>query len=166
MKRTRLFLLTVGALLVLESVATAQMMLPPPPPGGYGRGGYRYRPYPVYVPYGVPQQPAQGIVYTMPRPQDTQLPHASGALRTPPPGAALILVQVPEQFTPILFDGAKTTSVGTTRYYVTPELPMGKASVYTVTAVVNRNGQPVNEERQVSVSPGQSVTLDFTRPAK
>jgi uncharacterized protein (TIGR03000 family) len=166
MRRSYCFFLALCGLLALESLVAAQVMSPPPPPGGYGRSPYRYRPYPMYMPYPVPQQPAQGIVYTTPRPQDVLLPHASGALKTPPPGAALILVQVPEQFTPILFDGAKTTSVGTTRYYVTPELPAGKASVYTVTAVVNRNGQPVNEDRQVSVSPGQTTTLDFTRRPK
>jgi hypothetical protein len=39
------------------------------------------------------------------------------------------------------------------------------AFTYTITAVVNRNGQPVREERTISVIAGQTTTVNFTQPA-
>jgi uncharacterized protein (TIGR03000 family) len=125
-----------------------------------------YYPYPVYTqgPTTVMSGYDSNPSYT-PLPQDVLIPQATGPLKTPPPNSALIVVRVPQEFTEILFDGVRATSVGLTRYYSTPELPAGRASQYTITAVVNRNGQPVREERVVSVMPGQTTTVNFTRPA-
>src|SRR5262249_32012317 len=129
-------------------------------------------PYPYPVPYYVPVD--GGTTYQsgyndnpvyVPRVQDVFVPTPTGPLKTPPPNSALIVVKVPAEFTPIQFDGVATTSVGTTRYYSTPELPAGQSHLYKITAVVNRGGQPVTEERDVTVSAGQTTMVDFTKPA-
>jgi uncharacterized protein (TIGR03000 family) len=132
---------------------------------------WRNRPYPYPVPYYVP---TGGTTYQSgydsnpvppAQPQDASAPTPTGPLKTPPPNSALIVVRVPAEFTPIQFDGVGTTSVGLTRYYSTPELAAGKSHLYTITAVVNRGGRQVTEERQVAVAAGQTVSVDFTRPA-
>jgi uncharacterized protein (TIGR03000 family) len=128
--------------------------------------------YPYPVPYAVPYPvytPAPTTLVSgyngLPRPQDVLMPTPTGPLRTPPPNSALIVVRVPAEFTQLTFDGVPTTSVGLTRYYTTPELPPGQPLKYAITAIVNRNGQPVREERDVQVIAGQTTMIDFTRPA-
>jgi uncharacterized protein (TIGR03000 family) len=132
----------------------------------------RYYPYPVPYPYPVYAQGPTTVVSGydsnpnyVPQPQDVLIPQATGPLKTPPPNSALIVVRVPQEFTEILFDGVRATSVGLTRYYSTPELPAAQPSRYTITAIVNRNGQPGRDERLISVLPGQTTTVDFTWPA-
>jgi uncharacterized protein (TIGR03000 family) len=83
-------------------------------------------------------------------------------MSSPPPGAALIRLSVPDQFADVWFDGTQTSSVGTTRYYVTPELE-DKQYHYQVKARWRRNGQLVTEERQIDVGPNKTTVVDFTR---
>jgi uncharacterized protein (TIGR03000 family) len=145
-------------------------------PYNYGRNPYNPIVYPYVYPYSYPysypgylpefyayEQPP--ILYgAADSANQVLVPNPSGALRTPPPGAAVIRMYVPDMFTQVWFNGEKTTSVGTTRYYVTPELPEGKPYHYEITARWTRDGQPVTEERAVNVSPGRTVVVDFTRP--
>ncbi len=118
-------------------------------------------PYPVYTP--APTTTVSGY-NGLPLPQDVLIPQATGPLRTPPPNSALIVVRVPAEFTDVYFDGVRATSVGLTRYYATPELPGDKPYKYAITAIVNRNGQPVRVERDVQVIAGQTTMVDFNRP--
>jgi uncharacterized protein (TIGR03000 family) len=123
-------------------------------------------PYPVYT--SAPTTTVAGYNSNpayVPQPQDVLVPQATGPLKTPPPNSALIVVRVPAEFTDVYFDGVRATSVGLTRYYATPELPPGQPYKYAITAVVNRNGQPVRVERDISVIAGQTTVVDFTRPA-
>lgn len=143
-----------------------------PPYNGY----YPYPPaqaYPYYyaVPYAVPvtstfyydaQQDAAAPPQGQAAPQ-SPLPRPTGELRTPPPQSALIQVRVPEQFTRVTFNGQQVVGVGTNRTYVVPELQAGRQYSYTVSATVNRNGQQVLEQRQIDVTVGQVVRLDFMR---
>jgi uncharacterized protein (TIGR03000 family) len=93
------------------------------------------------------------------------LPQPSGALKTPPPGAAIVQVRVPTHFAHVLFDGERTYTDGTTRYYVMPELPDGKTCHYTVSASWKDGGEEVKKERKIEVKAGQTTVVDFTRPA-
>jgi uncharacterized protein (TIGR03000 family) len=102
---------------------------------------------------GVPNAPQQRVV----------IPHPTGALRAPPPNAAVIRVYVPNEFATVLFDGVKSSSVGTTRYYVTPDLEGGKKYGYDVSATFTRNGQPVTEDRHIAVAAGETTVVDFNR---
>ena len=151
----------------------------------YGRNPYNpiILPYPYPTPYPAPY-PYPNPVYTqsnytpyesgqldgpdgglVPRAQATQvaIPHPTGEIRTPPPDAGVIQVRVPDQFATILFDGEKTSSVGTTRYYVTPELQAGRNNAYSITATWKKDGEQVTKERQIKVAPGHTCVVDFTK---
>jgi len=74
-------------------------------------------------------------------------------------------VIVPDPNAEIWIQGAKTTTMGTRRVYVSPELSPGRSYTYTIKGVWNRNGGMVTEQRNVSVTAGATVVIDFTRPA-
>jgi uncharacterized protein (TIGR03000 family) len=147
-------------------------------PYNYGRNPYNpawypYPPtytYPVYPPYPPPPpgydpgSPPPAMYPTHQGPT-VLLPHPTGAIRVPPANAAVLQIRVPDAYAQVLFDGEKTSSNGTTRYYVTPDLQAGKDYHYTVTATWQRDGQTVKQDRQVKVAPGMTSVVDFTRPA-
>lgn len=142
-------------------------------PYNYGRNPYN----PIVVPYpyisGYPVPP-EGTTYsgysgTIPgtAPGDAipqaELPEPTGPIQSPPPDAALIEVRVPDEFAEIRFDGERTSSVGTQRYYVTPVLEAGKSYEYAITASWKSGGRTVTGQRQVTVTAGQTARIDFTR---
>jgi uncharacterized protein (TIGR03000 family) len=136
-------------------------------PWNYGRNPYNpiIRPYPVVmpVPFGVPQENiAQGP--SAPPPQE-EIPQPTGPIKVPPANAALIEIQVPTEFAQVWFDNESSSSIGTSRDYVTPDLPAGKECHYDIKASWNVNGQPVTQERKISVQAGQTSKVDFTKPA-
>lgn len=102
---------------------------------------------------GTPTEPQQRVV----------VPHPTGAVQTPPPNAAVVRVYLPDSFGTVMFDGQKSSSVGTTRYYVTPDLQAGKNYTYSVSATFNRNGQSVTEDRSITVAPGHTTVVDFNK---
>jgi uncharacterized protein (TIGR03000 family) len=55
--------------------------------------------------------------------------------------------------------------MGTTRYFVTPELQPGKTYTSTVTATTTRGGASSTLERTMKVTRGHTTVVDFTRPA-
>jgi uncharacterized protein (TIGR03000 family) len=91
------------------------------------------------------------------------LPRPTGPIASVPSNAALIKLLVPDEFGQVWFDGVQTTSIGTTRYYITPPLPGSQPFRYEVRATFKRNGESVSEDRVVSVTPGQTTVVDFTR---
>jgi uncharacterized protein (TIGR03000 family) len=119
---------------------------------------------PVIVPttMPVPEQEFPAERPAVERREETRVPHPTGALKVAPPDAAVLRVDVSDAFATVTFDGQKVSSVGTTRYYVTPTLQAGKNQQYTI-AVVNRGGQQTTLERRVDVTPGQVVTVDFAK---
>jgi uncharacterized protein (TIGR03000 family) len=149
-------------------------------PYNYGRNPYNpivypyVAPYPVYSPYPMPYgygMPPYSYGQNMPAAgadssSNVLVPDPTGRGTKPPPDAAVIQLSIPDRFGDVWFDGIKTSSIGTTRYYVTPDLPGDKALTYAVTARFSRDGESVSEERKVRVAPGQTVTVDFTKPEK
>ncbi len=147
-------------------------------PYNYGRNPYNpirvpyVAPYPVYapyvVPYAVPSTPvpqgmASGNVSAYP---GDLIPAPTGPLKALPPGAAEIELLVPDRNAQVWFDGENTYSMGSQRYYVTPELPSGKDWHYDVKVQWTRDGRPVVQERQITVRAGEKAVVDFTRPAR
>jgi uncharacterized protein (TIGR03000 family) len=65
----------------------------------------------------------------------------------------------------IFFDGQLTTQKGSERLYVTPPLVVGKTCYYDVLARWQEKGKVVEQTREVEVSGGAKVRVDFTRPA-
>jgi uncharacterized protein (TIGR03000 family) len=120
-----------------------------PPYGGYGGyGGV----------YGAP------LISVMVPTQEALLPHPSGPITVPPADAAVIRLSIPNEFGQVWFDGVMTTSIGTTRYYVTPTLPGDQSFRYVIRATFQSGGETVSEEREIRVRPGQTTAVDFTQP--
>ena len=128
-------------------------------PYNYGRNPYNpiVVPYPYYVdPYPV-YTPAP---VTVPTPINN-LPTVTGPIAYPPPGEALIRVQVPNTWAQVTFDGQNSFTSGTQRYFVTP---YGNGPVtYDVGATWTSYGQPVQVHRYVTVLPGQTRIVNFGR---
>lgn len=122
---------------------------------GWGYGGY-YRPYyaggyvtPSYSYYYDP-----GVTYVQP-----------GTYVAPAPmDYANIRVNLPDAAARVWFDGNATQQTGTNRLFSTPTLTQGATATYTIRAAWMQQGREVTQERQVSVGPGQTFTVDFTRP--
>jgi len=143
----------------------------------YGNGLYT----PVIPSYGIygtgtvyPATPSYAPAVGSPAPESPVLPpetteapakavpHPTGNVKVPPPNAGLIRVELPDAFGTVMFDGQKVSSTGTTRNYVTPELRGGQGASYMVTLVSHRDGQQILKQRQVNVTAGTTVTVDFT----
>ena len=56
-----------------------------------------------------------------------------------------------------------TKSVGTNRSYQSPPLEEGYSYTYTIRATWEQDGQVRTVERQIPVTPGERVLVDFTR---
>lgn len=140
---------------------------------------YPYNVYPVtvYSNYGATYVPSynqgmysQNMPYAPTESAETattkqvKLPNPTGTLRVAPPDAGAIQIKLPDAFGTVLFDGEKVTSTGITRWYTTPTLTAGKAYTSEVTAVFDRGGMKVTEQRKVNVVAGQIQVLDFTSP--
>lgn len=76
-----------------------------------------------------------------------------------------IEVRLPVADAEVLVDGNKTTSVGLTRVFESPELKPGKTYSYQITASWSQAGKTVRDERTVTVIRGRTSLVDFTRPA-
>ena len=150
-------------------------------PYNYGRNPYNPAwyayPYPVYAPEDYAAASGEAVMragYDAATLSDSEtaqqvpLPEPSGQVKSPPAGAALIRLYIPDEYGTVAFDGVKTESIGTTRYYVTPELPGDRPLSYDVTAQFKRAGQTVSEERKVTVRPGKTTVIDLrqAKPAK
>jgi uncharacterized protein (TIGR03000 family) len=148
-------------------------------PYNYGRNPYNpiVLPYPVPAPYyppyvpgapavSYPVAPPDGTMYSTQIGRQLAIPHPTGGYTVPPADAAVIEVRVPDNFAQVLFNGERTYTMGNTRWFVTPDLAVGKEYTYTITASWTQNGQPVTREKQVKVARGQTTVVDFVRPSK
>jgi uncharacterized protein (TIGR03000 family) len=92
---------------------------------------------------------------------------ANQGMRQPGPAQqdaiARIMVKVPDD-AEVKFDGYKTTSTGPVRSFETPLLEPGKGYVYTVEARWQENGRTITQKKDIPVSAGSNVQLDFPLP--
>src|SRR5262249_6280644 len=141
-------------------------------PYNYGRNPYNPAiiPYPYvssyYYPVATPALPDGALVPTASA-QQVLVPHPVSGYTIPPANAAVIEVRVPDTFAEVTFDDIRTSSLGATRYYVTPELRPGKTYQYTV-GVSWRDlaGRPVSRQRTVKVVAGHTSVVDFSQAAR
>jgi len=75
------------------------------------------------------------------------------------PSGATITVLVPAADAQVWFNDTATAQRGMERIFQTPSLQF--SGTYTVRATWTENGRTMNQQRQVQVQPGQSVTVDF-----
>jgi uncharacterized protein (TIGR03000 family) len=127
--------------------------------GAYGGGGF----YGSVAGFGSYYVPSYG-----PYPDDPGfVPQMPPVPQAPPVanGYAHIQVLLPDGDGEVWFDGRKTRQTGTTRLFASPQLEPGKTYSYQVSAAWHQNGKLVGDERSVSVAPGTTTIVDFSRPA-
>jgi uncharacterized protein (TIGR03000 family) len=95
-----------------------------------------------------------------------ELPHPTGGAPVAPSDAGVIQLRVPDKFAQVSFDGQSTSSIGTTREYITPILQAGKTYHYTITATWDQGDQQKTMQRTVDIGRGQIRTVDFTAVPK
>jgi len=81
-----------------------------------------------------------------------------------PDTAAHLTIKAPED-AHLWFNGTPTVTTGTVRQFDTPQLGTGKY-IYDVQARWNENGHEVTETRQVEVTRGSNVEVDFPAPPR
>lgn len=179
MNTTRITLLTAAAalLIVLGSARPAEARTPAHMPGwdwrriypwspyNYGRNPYNpaILPYPgyVYPIYPLPVPPAAPVQDTTPAvAAQPGLPTVSGPLTSPPPGTAILQIQVPDTWSKVAFDGHDTVTSGKLRTFVTPRLTTA-GQTYTVSASFVQQGQLIRRQQVIHVVPGQTETVTF-----
>jgi uncharacterized protein (TIGR03000 family) len=77
--------------------------------------------------------------------------------------SAYIRVIVPDPQASVWFDGKLTAQSGADRLFTTPSLTMGSTYNYQIRAAWMQGRREVTKERTVSVTPGQTTFVDFTR---
>ena len=77
---------------------------------------------------------------------------------------ASVEVRVPTEQAEVIFNGVTTKTTGTVRTYQTPRLVPGQDYFYDVVARWPEDSKQVRRERRVTVSAGQHVVIDFTKP--
>ena len=76
---------------------------------------------------------------------------------------ANVRVILPDPQARVWFDGTATTSTGAERLFHTPALTMGSTYNYQIRASWMQDGREMTQNRTVSVAPGQSAMVDFSR---
>lgn len=75
------------------------------------------------------------------------------------PNSATITVVVSDANAQVWFDDSPTAQRGNERWFYTPALQ--QRGTYTIKARWSENGRTIDQQRQVTVQPGQSATVDF-----
>jgi uncharacterized protein (TIGR03000 family) len=133
---------------------------------GYGNGyypsydsgyyGYNYGPDYSYAPYSGYYAPES---YAQPLADYSQ--SFGGATNN----RAHITVTVPSRDAEVWFENYATNEIGTVRQFASPALTPGKQYVYHVRAHWTQNGREFQRAKDVNVSAGSSVAVDFTQAA-
>lgn len=142
----------------------------------YGGYGYGYPSY--YSPYLYPTYGYGGIVSNG-APSGSQsvasnsyyYPQSSNSYYYPPiaansPTPATLRVTLPDPQATVIFDGYKTTSTGSERYFHTPDLTPGGTYQYHLQVSWMQDGQKMTQEKTVQVTPGQTTDVVFDRTAE
>lgn len=129
--------------------------------GWYGSPFYGYSPYRAYGSgyfYSSPD-----VYYSTSPPVIYQPAPAAPAALTADQARVQVIVADPEA--QIVVEGAKTLSLGRTRYFDSPSLEPGYKYSYKVVATWTQDGRPVSDVRVVTVLPGRVSVVDFTQPS-
>lgn len=143
--------------------------MPAPRRGAGAQGTYQYN-YGSGFDQGAP--PAGGFNNgNAPNPGAGAPPAGNGATeRINPPAGSQTKAPAPATFTvqlpadaKLMIDNQPTRSTSSTRTFITPPLPLGKAFTYTLKAQIKRDGKPVSQIQEVSVRAGQhsDVSVQF-----
>ncbi len=143
--------------------------------GGFYGGGLFYGDYITgggypgyYAPYAYPVYPTPGYSYADPyySPRIASNQPANSYYYPPitlSASPATIHVVLPDPQATVLFDGRPTTSVGSERYYHTPELTAGGSYQYRLRVSWMQDGKQMIQEKAVAVTPGRTSDVVFSR---
>jgi len=101
--------------------------------------------------------PTTSYYYAPPTPSQSYVGAAPVAA-----SAATIRVILPDPQAQVWFNDNATTQTGPSRLFNTP--PLTSSGTYAIRASWMQGGQEMAADRTVTVSPGQSLVVDFTRP--
>ena len=82
------------------------------------------------------------------------------------PNDAGFIVRLPDPNAEVWFQDYKTQQRGLVRQYETDALDPNQVYTFVIRARWMRNGQPMDQTRQVQGRAGQNVTVDFTTQAR
>jgi uncharacterized protein (TIGR03000 family) len=88
-----------------------------------------------------------------------EIPSGPAVVENPPPGAALLIVKIPEE-AEFWIGGVKTSQDGSYRRFTTPVLPEGRSS-YTLQVRWRIRDVELRRVETVEVRPGSVVTVNF-----
>jgi len=91
----------------------------------------------------------------------TQIPADNRQSFYSDPNSATITVRVPNADAQVWFDDKPTAQRGMERMFQTPGLQSG--GTYTIKARWMEDGRTIDQQRQVQVQPGRTITVDFHR---
>jgi uncharacterized protein (TIGR03000 family) len=126
--------------------------------GGWGYGGYAYAGYGGLA-YGGMYLAGSAGAYTSPVAATAGRKMVSAARQDAT--SVLLTVNVPAD-AKVFVNGQPTTSTGERREYKSNNLKATETYAYRVRAEFVRDGQPVSEEQEVQLSPGQVGSFAFT----
>ncbi len=123
--------------------------------GGLGNGAGYYSNF-AYT-------PSYNNSYYSYYPSDAYVPPANYYVQPAAPvdTTATVRLILPDPQAQVWFDGTLTAQKGTERYFTTP--PLSAKATYQVRVVWMQNGQEMTREETVSVTPGQTSLVDFSR---
>jgi uncharacterized protein (TIGR03000 family) len=137
---------------------------------GYNRP-YYYGSYPFYYGnsypwgyttnnyYATPQYLVEPSTYAYSSSAPATQSYYSGPATSMRPVTVTVFVPAPDA--QVWFDNKLTQQQGTERVFQSAPLEAGATYTYAVKARWTENGRPIEQERQVNVQAGQSVTVDF-----
>jgi len=120
-------------------------------PYSYGGRGYYYS-SPSYYYESAPSYYYSDSVTQVPPTEVRQASYSD-------PSTASVTVLVPAADAQVWFNDAPTSQRGMERLFHTPSLQQG--GTYTIKARWTENGRTMDQQRQVQVQPGQSITVNF-----
>ncbi|OAI46240.1 hypothetical protein AYO44_11720 [Planctomycetaceae bacterium SCGC AG-212-F19] len=101
-------------------------------------------------------QPAPGVATTQPGTSRQAFYPAGGQV-------GYIEVRVPVANAEVIVNDARTTQQGISRLFVTPVLDPQRENLYVVKAkFTGRDGNPIEQTKEVKVPAGQRITVDFS----
>ena len=122
---------------------------------------------PVLVHVGKNTQ--QWMLVRMDKPKDGSAPQkgrtTADSAGTPSQEATASLTVIVPADAEVFLDGDPTTETGTDRRFVTPPLTVGGRDSYTIRARWTQGGKAVDQSRNVPITGGADVRVDFTMPA-
>lgn len=131
--------------------------------GGYGFGGF------VNSMYGIPSSMAvspMSYVAFYPPVYTTRAPVVAPAAGLLPSDRPATIEVIAPADAVVVFDGHRTSQMGTHRIFTTPDLIKGESYHYTVECTFTQDGKTLTESQRVPVYAGAYVSITFPKQKK